>query len=40
MRSKGKLNKEISENFLLNQNYVAEFLTDIFDYMKNSSFKI
>ena len=40
MRSKGKLNKEISENFLLNQNYVAEFLTDIFDYMKNSNFKI
>ena len=40
MKSKGKLNKKISENFLLNQNYVAEFLTDIFDYMKNSNFKI
>ncbi len=40
MVPKGKLNKKISENFLLNQNYVAEFLTDIFDYMKNSNFKI
>lgn len=40
MKSNGKLNKKIGENFLLNQNYVAEFLTDIFDYMKNSNFKI
>jgi len=40
MRHKGQLNKQINENFVLNQNYVAEFLTDIFDYMKNSNFKI
>ncbi len=40
MRSRGKLNKKIQENFLINQNYVAEFLTDIFDYIKNSDFKI
>ena len=40
MRSKGKLNKTINNNFLINQNYVAEFLTDIFDLMKNSNFKI
>ncbi len=40
MKSKGKLNKTINENFVLNQNYVAEFLTDIFDYIKNSNFKI
>ena len=40
MNDTGKLNKEIANNFMLNQNYVAEFLTDIFDYMKNSSFKI
>ena len=40
MKYKGKLNKRINENFVLNQNYVAEFLTDIFDYMKNSNFKI
>ena len=40
MNSKGKLNKKISENLLYNQDQVAEFLTDIFDYMKNSNFKI
>ncbi len=39
MTNKGKLNKIINENFILNQNYVADFLTDIFDYMKNSNFK-
>ncbi len=40
MKSKGKLNKEVSANFLINQNAVAEFLTDIFDYIKNSNFKV
>ena len=40
MWGKGKLNKRLAENFLLNQNYVAEFLTDIFDLIKNSDFKI
>ena len=40
MKPKGRLNKKVSENFLINQNAVAEFLTDIFDYMKNSNFKI
>ena len=40
MSKKGKLNKKINENFLINQELVAEFLTDVFDYMKNSSFKI
>ena len=40
MKYKGKLNKKINENFVLNQDYVAEFLVDIFDYMKNSNFKI
>tara|TARA_A100000164_G_C21850629_1_gene744784 strand:+ start:202 stop:1221 length:1020 start_codon:yes stop_codon:yes gene_type:complete len=40
MTGKGKLNKKIGENFILNQNYVADFLTDIFDYLKNSDFKI
>ena len=39
MKNKGRLNKRIHENFILNQNFVAEFLTDIFDYMKNSNFK-
>ena len=40
MKKGGKLNKLIQENFILNQNAVAEFLTDFFDYMKNSNFKI
>ena len=40
MKKGGKLNKKISENFLFNQNAVAEFLTEIFDYMKNSKFKV
>ena len=40
MKPKGRLNKKVSENFLINQNAVAEFLTDIFDYMKNSNFKV
>jgi len=40
MKSKGKLNKILDENFVLNQEYVAEFLTDILDYIKNSNFKI
>ena len=40
MKKGGKLNKKIAENFLLNQNSVAEFLTEIFDYMKNSKFTL
>tara|TARA_E500000178_G_scaffold258451_1_gene255113 strand:- start:819 stop:1838 length:1020 start_codon:yes stop_codon:yes gene_type:complete len=40
MQSKGKLNKKLNANFVLNQGYVAEFLTDILDYIKNSNFKI
>ena len=34
MKRGGKLNKKIEENFMINQNRVAEFLTDIFDLMK------
>ena len=40
MKKGGKLNAKISENFLLNQHSVAEFLTDIFDLMKNSELKL
>ena len=40
MKKGGKLNKSIQDNFILNQNAVAEFLTDFFDYMKNSNFKL
>ena len=37
---KGKKNKKINEDFLLSQYQVSSFLTDIFDLMKNSKFKI
>ena len=40
MTKGGKLNKKISDNFLLNQHSVSEFLTDMFDLMKNSQFKL
>ena len=40
MKKGGKLNKLISDNFLINQHAVAEFLTDIFDLIKNSEFKL
>ena len=40
MKKGGKMNKAISDNFLINQHSVAEFLTDVFDLMKNSNFKI
>ena len=40
MKKGGYLNKKISENFLLNQHSVAEFLTYVFDLMKNSEFKL
>ena len=37
---KGQAKQKISDNFLYNQNMVAEFLTEMFDYMKNSKFKV
>ena len=40
MKKGGLLNKQISDNFLINQHSVAEFLTDIFDLIKNSQFKL
>ena len=40
MKKGGPLNKKVSDNFLINQHSVAEFLTDIFDIMKNSAFKL
>ena len=40
MHSKGKLNKKIADNFMTNQVFVAEFLTEFFDLMKNSNFKV
>ncbi len=40
MKKGGSLNKRVSDNFLLNQHSVAEFLTDFFDLIKNSNFKV
>ena len=40
MKKGGNLNKTVSDNFLLNQQAVAEFLCDFFDLMKNSAFKL
>ena len=39
MNNSGKLNKKIEQNFKDNQLFVAEFLTDFFDYYKNSNFR-
>ena len=40
LKSLGKINRIIATNTIINQEAVADFLTDIFDYMKNSNFKI
>ena len=39
MQYKGKLNKKIEENFKINHITVIEFVTDFFDFYKNSKFK-
>ncbi len=40
LKNSGKINKIISKNTIINQEAVTDFLTDIFDYIKNSNFKI
>ena len=40
LNGRGKINKKISKNTIINQEAVSDFLTDIFDLMKNSEFKI
>ena len=40
LKNEGKLNKKINENVYTNMSLVAEYLTNIFDLMKNSKFKI
>ncbi len=40
LKNSGKLNTLIAKNTVINQEAVADFLTDIFDYMKNSNFKL
>jgi len=37
---KGKLNKKLEDNLKNNRTHVSDFLTDIFDYIKNSNFKL
>jgi predicted transcriptional regulator len=39
MKNSGKLSRKIEKTFKENQLFVAEFLTDFFDYYKNSNFK-
>ena len=40
LTNKGKLNKKIQTNFLINQKYIALFVTDIFNLIKNSPLKL
>ena len=39
MKNSGKLSRKIAKTFKQNQLFAAEFLTDFFDYYKNSNFK-
>ena len=38
--NEGKLNKKIKDNFLINQKYIALFVTDVFNLIKKSPLKI
>ena len=40
LTNKGNLNKKIKDNYLINQKYIALFVTDIFNLIKKSSLKI
>ena len=40
LTNKGKLNEKIQVNFLINQKYIAIFVTDIFNLIKKSPLKI
>ncbi|MDA7606486.1 hypothetical protein N8726_02675 [Pelagibacteraceae bacterium] len=40
LTGQGKLNKKISANYMINQQNIAIFVTDIFNLIKNSSLKI
>jgi len=40
LKNSGKKNIVIAKNTVINQEAVADFLTDIFDYLKNSNFKL
>jgi len=40
LKPSGKIHGRISRNTVINQQAVSDFLTDIFDYMKNSNFRL
>ena len=40
LTNEGKLNKKIKDNFLINQKYIALFVTDVFNLIKKSPLKI
>ena len=40
LKPSGKIHTMISKNTVINQEAVSDFLTDVFDYMKNSNFKL
>ena len=40
LKASGKIHSLISKNTVINQEAVSDFLTDVFDYMKNSNFKL
>jgi DNA-binding Lrp family transcriptional regulator len=40
LTERGSLNKKIKDNYLINQKYIALFVTDIFNLIKKSSLKI
>ena len=40
LKPSGKIHTMISKNTMINQEAVSDFLTDVFDYMKNSNFKL
>jgi predicted transcriptional regulator len=40
LTGKGKLNEKISNNYLINQKYIALFVTNVFNLIKKSSLKI
>ena len=40
LNNQGKLNKKIQANYLINQKYIALFVTDIFNLIKKSPLKL
>ena len=40
LNNEGRLNEKIKANYLINQKYIALFVTDIFNLIKKSPLKI